>query len=58
MTKSLFAKLLGWGQFVVVTAEQVSSGHFPQNKGEWFHFLTSLLLALAVHGAASTEGLK
>jgi len=56
MTKSFWAKLLGWGQFAVMTLQQVSQGHFPQNRTEWAHLFGSFLLALALHHASSTAG--
>jgi hypothetical protein len=56
--KTILAKVLGWGQLALATVEQVSHGHFPQNKLEWSHLVTSALLALALHAAASTDGTK
>jgi len=56
--KTFWAKFFGWGQLVVVTLQQASAGHFPQNKSEWFSLVTSALLAGAVHHASSTDGTK
>jgi hypothetical protein len=56
--KSIFAKVLGWGQFVLALLQQASSGHFPQNKTEWLQLISSAILAGAVHHASSTDGTK
>lgn len=56
--KHILAKVLGWGQFGLAIVEQASNGHFPQNKAEWLALGYKLVLALAVHSAASTDGTK
>lgn len=56
--KTTYAKLLGWGQFILEALTQASNGHFPQNRNEWAHLLASAAVALAVHHASSTDGTK
>jgi hypothetical protein len=56
--KHTAAKIYGWGQLGLGIVEQASSGHFPQNKQEWFALGYKVLLALALHKAASTDGTK
>lgn len=59
MTKSFWAKVAGWGQFAVETANEVlqtNGGVIPNTKAAWFRLIGSLLLAGGVHHASNTSG--
>jgi hypothetical protein len=59
---SFFAKMAGWGQFAVGLFNQVlplvTGPNQPHGAFSWTNFGISLLTAIAVHGAASTDGVK
>ena len=54
----LKAKILAGLAAALVLAEQVSAGHFPQNKAEWFRFLGKFAVAAGIAYAAKTDGVK
>jgi len=58
MNKQLLAKVFGAVQFFVAVLAQVSNGHFPQTVKEWGALLGSAAVWVAVHHAASTDGVK
>lgn len=58
----IFAKIFGWGQFALNLATQifplVTGPNQPHGAFSWISFGASLATAIAVHGAASTDGVK
>ena len=59
---STWAKIAGWMQFAIVTfsqvAQQFGTSGAPHGAFNWIGLGASLLTAIAVHGAASTDGTK
>lgn len=59
---SFWAKLAGWMQFGVQLFSQVApmltGPGSPHGAFNWISLGASLLTAVAVHGAASTDGVK
>ena len=62
MKTSTWAKVAGWAQFAVVTfgqvAQQFGTSGTPHGAWNWVAFAASLGTAVAVHGAANTDGAK
>lgn len=58
MKTHLWAKIGGWAQFALQLLGQVSSGQMPHGAMGWIGLAGSLLAAVGIHGAASTDGTK
>ena len=57
--KAFWAKFLAWGQLAIVALDQSIAAHgVPSKPSQWLAILGSAVLALAIHGAASTDGTK
>lgn len=52
------AKIFGWAQFGLTTVSQVLSTGVPHNAQGWVGMLGSLLMAVGIHAAGSTDGAK
>ncbi len=60
MKSHWWAKLLGWGQFVLNTAGQVaaSPGGLPHGPIGWISLGASLLTAVGIHASSNTDGTR
>lgn len=58
MKKATLAKILGWGQAVLLYAQQVISTQsaLPHGLAAWAQLIGSILLGAAVHHASNTGG--
>lgn len=58
MNNAQMAKIFGWAQFGIQTAGQVLGAGIPTTVMGWVALIGSLLTAVGVHTAASTDGAK
>ncbi len=60
MANHIWAKVFGWGQFLLQLGAQVvpavTGPAQPHGAFSWFQFGTSLVTAIAVHAASNTDG--
>lgn len=56
MKASVVAKIFGWVQFGLQAVGQVATAGMPHGVFSWIALLGSLATAVAVHGAAKTDG--
>lgn len=55
---SNIAKIFGWGQFGLNTVGTLIGNGLPHGAFGWLGILTSLLTAVGVHAASTTDGTK
>jgi hypothetical protein len=55
---SLFAKIMGWGQFALNAIGQIGTTGIPTTIFGWVSLAASLAMAVGTHAAASTDGVK
>jgi hypothetical protein len=58
MQLALIAKIFGWAQFLVPVLSQAATGGSPHGFAGWATLVGSLLGAVGIHAASSTEGTK
>lgn len=58
MKTSTWAKIAGWAQFALQSLGQVAQGGAPHGALSWIGLIGSLVTAVAIHGASSTDGGK
>jgi len=54
---NVLAKIGGWAQFGVAVLDKVVATH-PTHLTDWLALTVSLLAAVGIHAAASTDGAK
>jgi hypothetical protein len=54
---SILGKILGWGQFALAGVSSIQQAA-PHTVTSWLTLAGSLLTAVALHGASSTDGVK
>jgi hypothetical protein len=54
---SILGKVFGWAQFALTGTQQLA-GNLPHGWVGWLTTAGSLLTAIAIHGASSTDGAK
>lgn len=57
-SKSLWAKIFGWGQFGLTTVNTLVTqpGAIPHGFAGWTSLISSLLVAVGMHHASNTSG--
>jgi len=58
MNASLVGKVTGWGQFALQLFSQVAAVGLPHNAIGWVGLAGSLAMAVGMHAASSTDGVK
>lgn len=58
MNSALVGKVMGWGQFGLQCFQQLATTGVPHTTLGWLTTIGSLVMAVGMHAAASTDGTK